>query len=248
MKKIMFLWAVVALCSCQLVDVEVGNGNSVETVINVGEFDSISSGCSLSIVYAQTEGQPGVTLTCDENLAEYYRIVVEDGTLIVDTKYFVMVKPRVKSYLTVHSPYIEDISISSSGSCHITTPLTSTDELDLRVSGSGNIHADGDIECLEFSSSVSGSGHINIAGVHADEAWFRGSGSGSTHVDLLTADSITARVSGSGSINLVCKDAGNIEASTSGSGSVHLSGNARSLNSSSSGSGRVDYKNLKLGQ
>ena len=35
MKNILFLAAMVALSSCQLLDVEVGNGKSINTVINV---------------------------------------------------------------------------------------------------------------------------------------------------------------------------------------------------------------------
>ena len=103
------------------------------------------------------------------------------------------------------------------------------------------------VDCQNFSSSISGSGKINASGVLADDATFRCSGSGSTHIDYLTADSISAKISGSGGIYLVCKDAGDIDVSISGSGSVHLSGNARSLKSNTSGSGRVDSKDLNVG-
>ena len=248
MKSILFLTAMVALSSCQLLDVEVGNGNSIDTVINAGEFDSISSCCSLDIIYTQTEGNPGVTLTCDENLVGYYRIVVEGGTLVVDTKNFVMIRPKVKSYLTINSPSLEGVSVSGSGSCQITSPLTSAGDIDFTVSGSGSIHAEGKVECREFSSTISGSGKINVSGVLADVAKFKGTGSGSTRVELLTADKVSVTLSGSGGINLACKDAGDIDVSISGSGSARLNGNARSLKSSTSGSGRVDSKNLTLGE
>ena len=159
MKNILFLTAMVALSSCQLLDVEVGNGNSIDTVINVGEFDSISSCCSLDIIYTQTEGNPGVTLTCDENLVGYYRIVVEGGTLVVDTKNFVTIKPKVKSFLTVNSPSLEGVSVSGSGSCQITSPLTSAGDIDFTVSGSGSARLNGNARSLK--SSTSGSGRVD---------------------------------------------------------------------------------------
>lgn len=248
MKKLLFLAALIACTSCQFMDIEVGNGVSVDTEFDVGEFDSISSRCSLGIVYTQTEGEPGVVLTCDENLVEYYRIEVEGGTLVVDTKNNVMMRTKAKSYVTVNSRELNGVSVSGSGNCKITSSLITDGDVDFKVSGSGSINAEGTVECRDFSSTISGSGRIYVAGVLADAARFKGSGSGATRVDLLTADTISATLSGSGGLNLVCKDAGDIDVSISGSGSAHISGNARSLKSSTSGSGRVDSKKLDLRQ
>ena len=103
MKKLLLLAALAAMASCQLLDINVGNGVSVNTEINAGEFDSISSQCSLDIIYTQKEGEPRLTLTCDENLVEYYTIEVEDGTLVIDVKWGTSVRPKVKSYLTINS-------------------------------------------------------------------------------------------------------------------------------------------------
>jgi len=248
MKKLLFLAALAALTSCQLMDIAVGNGQSSSTSIKLEGFDSISLRCHLKVIYTQTSGEQSVTLTCDENLTDCYRIIVENGTLVVDTRNNTILKPKVKSYVTVNSSGVDGVSVSGSGSCRITGPLTSDGDIRFKVSGSGGIRAEGTVECREFSSTVSGSGSIGVAGVLADAASFRGSGSGSTSVDLLTADKVSATVSGSGSVRLFCQDAGDIDVSISGSGGVRLSGNARSLNSHTSGSGRVDSKNLILGK
>ena len=74
----------------------------------------------------------------------------------------------------------------------------------------------------------------------------RSSGSGDIGIDAIKAGDITAKTTGSGDIVLVCDGAGDIEASTSGSGSIVLSGTAHSLGQRSSGSGRVDARNLFL--
>lgn len=240
--------ALAALVSCQFLDIEVGNNVSVDTEINVGAFDSISDECSLNVIYTQAPGEPSVVLTCDENLVGYYDIRVEGGTLVVDTKNNIIIRPKVKSYVTVTSPSLNGISVSGSGSCRVTNSMVSAGDVLFKVSGSGGIQSEGTVECQSFSSTISGSGRINLYGVLAGSARFKSSGSGSTKVGLLTADKISATLSGSGGTHLVCKDAGDIEVSISGSGSVRLSGNARSLNSHSSGSGRVDSKNLILGK
>ena len=248
MKKLLFLAALAAITSCQLLDIEVGNNVSVNTVIDVVDFNSISDRCSMNIIYTQTAGEPSVVLTCDENLVEYYRIWVEGGTLIADTRNNVIMRPKVKPVLTVSSPVLNGVSVSGSGSCQIDSSVDSEGDFVFKVYGSGSIVAEGTVKCQDFSSTVSGSGSINVSGILADTAKFKGSGSGATRVDLLTADSISATLSGSGGVTLVCKDAGDIEVSISGSGSVRLSGNARSLNSRTSGSGHVNSKNLTLGK
>ena len=248
MKKLLFLATLVTFTSCLVMDVNIGNGVSVDSEISVGDFNAIASHGSLDIIYTQTEGDQEIMLTCDENLVGYYDIRIEGGTLEIGVKRGAIIKPRVKSYLTIKSPAVNGISVSGSGDCKITSPLACDGDFKLKVSGSGSILAEGTVKCRDFSSSISGSGKITVAGVLAETAKFKESGSGSTSVDLLTADSITATISGSGGINLVCRDAGDIDASISGSGSVRLSGNARSLKSNRSGSGRVDSNDLTLGK
>ena len=248
MKILLVFAALAALVSCRFLDIEVGNNVSIDTEINVGAFNSISDECSLNVIYTQAPGEPRVVLTCDQNLSGYYDIRVEGGTLVVDTKSNVVIRPKVKSYVTVTSPSLDGISVSGSGSCRVTNSMVSAGDVLFKVSGSGGIQGEGTVECRSFSSTISGSGRINLYGVLADSARFKSSGSGSTNVELLTADKVSATLSGSGSAHLVCKDAGDIEVSISGSGGVRLSGNARSLNSHTSGSGRVDSKNLLLGK
>ena len=248
MKILLVFVALAALVSCQFLDIDVGNNVSVDTVIEVDGFDSISDECSLNVIYTQAPGEPRVVLTCDENLVGAYNIRVQGGTLVVDTKNNVMVRPKVKSYVTVTSPSLEGISVSGSGSCRVTGSLVSDGDVLFKLSGSGSVHAEGMVECRSFASTISGSGRVDLYGVLAGSARFKSSGSGSTNVELLTADKVSATLSGSGRANFVCKDAGDIDVSISGSGGVRLSGNARSLNSHSSGSGRVDSKNLLLGK
>lgn len=74
------------------------------------------------------------------------------------------------------------------------------------------------------------------------------SGSGDCEINspIVAKGDFSLSISGSGDIVLVCDGAGDIEASTSGSGSIVLSGTAHSLGQRSSGSGRVDARNLFL--
>lgn len=247
-KTLIFIIATMTIVSCSLAGFtyEIGNGVSSDTVIEVGDFDAVSSEGSIGVVCSQSEGETSVVLTCDENLAEFYQIEVIDGTLRVKTKPMTSISHKVKSYVTVTSPKLNNISVSGSGKCQITGPITTDGDVSLKGSGSGAISAEGFISCKNFSVKISGSGSAHVAGVQAGTALFKVTGSGTIHADDITAESTTATSSGSGSLYLGFKDAGSIDISLSGSGSAYLSGNARSLKSNTSGSGRVDSKSLLL--
>ena len=239
--------AALAMTSCQLFGLvaETGNGVRFETTIEVGDFNALSVPSSLDVVYTQTAGEQSVTLVCDENLFEYYNIRVEDNTLIAGIKPGVVnISPRVKTVLTVNSPVLNQVKVSGSGDCDVEGLLAVGESFLVRVSGSGDFHARERVTAKNLTATTSGSGDIGFTEVFAQAAEFKSSGSGTVGVDALTAESIKASTTGSGDIYLTCKDAGYIEASTSGSGDIVLNGNAQSINSKSTGSGRVNSKNL----
>ncbi len=241
--------ASLALTSCQLFGLVavIGNGVRYEATIEVGEFNALSVPSSLDVVYSQTAGEQSVTLVCDENLFEYYNIRVEDNTLIADTKPGVVnISPRIKNVLTVNSPVLNQVKVSGSGDCDVEGLLAAGESFLVKVSGSGDFHARDRVTAKIFTATTSGSGNIGFTEVFAQAAEFKSSGSGTVGVDTLTADSIKATTTGSGDIHLTCKDAGYIEASTSGSGDIVLKGNALSVKSNSTGSGRVNSKNLSI--
>lgn len=250
MKRLLIIIAaMLALTSCIAINiaVETGNGVPVTTEISAGDFDALSIPSSIDVIYTQTPGQQSLTFTCDQNLLEYYDIRVEDKTLIVSTKRGVVaLNPRVKTFLKVNNPALNSVKISGSGDCAINSPIAAGGAFTLNISGSGDIEINGPVDCKTFKATTSGSGDIEVMAVVSQEAEVRSSGSGDIEIDSITADSIKASTTGSGDISLACNHAGDIDASTSGSGSIILSGTAHSLNQKSSGSGRVDARNLFL--
>lgn len=241
--------ALQALAACTFVGTNInlvtGNGVQVDKPVEVGAFDAISSRGSIDVVYTQTPGAQSVTLTCDENLVDYYRIAVEDGTLVIDTKPGASFRTRTRALVTINSPALGGMEVRGSGSLRVTSPLANVG-VDATVSGSGSILLDGAVECRSFSAAVSGSGGIKGSGVLADEAAFKVSGSGSIRLGPVTAEEVSVRGSGSGAIFLSCRGTGAVDAHLSGSGGLHLSGDARSLRSETTGSGRVHSKGLSL--
>ena len=217
--------ATIGLCACETgLFGEVGNGVSVNQEIEVEDFDRISVCSYVDVYYTQTPDQQSVTLTCDENLVEYYKIEVKNGELIVDCKRAFYNK--IDTYVTVCSPAIKEITLSGSGDLYIDEALTTDDSFTLESSGSG----DAEIGKMTVSS-----------------AKFKTSGSGDIEANEVTAESISVKTTGSGDCHLDCKDSGTLSVEISGSGDVSISGTARAIvDISLTGSGDFDMSGLVL--
>ena len=228
MKKIAFLISLSLLfCACSADFLgKIGNGRSAKHTINADSFTSLSAPSSIDVYYSQSQDGQSITLTCDENLADYYRVEVTDGTLVVDTKPAVILQAKTDTYVSATSALLKEVKLSGSGNVFVESPVV--------VKGT-------------FSAKTSGSGNAEIAGVTSYSAEFKTSGSGNIKADAVTAEDIFITTTGSGNCTIVCKDAGDIEIKISGSGNVTLSGNARRIvDISNSGSGKVDFRNLAL--
>lgn len=246
MKRIILAIAVtLGLCACEAgLFGEVGNGVSMTQEIEVGDFDRISIPDFVDVYYTQSSDQQCVTLTCDENLFEYYHIEVKDGELIVYCKGSFYNK--IDTYLTVCSSSLKGVKLSGSGDLYIEEALTTEDDFTIETSGSGDV----DIASMTASStivSLTGSGDARIGSMTVSSAEFKSSGSGDIEADEVKAESISIKTTGSGDCSLCCKDSGTLSVQISGSGDVILRGTARALiNISQTGSGEFNMSGLTL--
>ena len=206
-------------------------------VRDVGSFSRISSGLPCNVYYSQADKQE-VRVETTQEFAEKVLTTVEDGTLklkLEEGRY-----PKLILRVVVTSPDIEGLTVSGSGSLILENAIHASNDLNLKVSGSGDIQTGG-IACKDFSARVSGSGDLRLASVACDG--FEATTSGSGHIDLETLmakGDASARVSGSGSIRLheVTVD-GDMDLKTSGSGSILVNGRCRDVNATTSGSGSI---------
>lgn len=223
---------------------ERGNGVSMTREIEVGDFDRISIPSFVDVYYTQTSGASSVTLTCDENLIEYYKIEVRNGELVVDCRRTFYNK--VDTYLTVCSPVINGVKLSGSGDIYIDESLTAEDDFTIEVCGSGDAEIAG-VSASSATVRLSGSGDAEIGSMVVSSAEFKTSGSGDIEADEVTAESISVKTTGSGDCYIDCKDSGSISVQISGSGDVSLRGTARSIgNISQTGSGDFDMSGLAV--
>lgn len=106
----------------------------------------------------------------------------------------VMIGQRVTVEITL--PDLREASIEGSGD--LSLQGLHQDELDLEVTGSGTIHASGEV--IRLHAAISGSGDVKAQELLAAIAELRVSGSGD--IKAQATESLSARVSGSGDIKV----------------------------------------------
>ncbi len=191
---------------------------------NVSDFDKISYGLPGKLYFTQGSPQK-VELVGDKEVLEEIETNVEGDRLILrrEGKWFDWSwddDDDLKVYITV--PNLEALSVSGSGDA-LGQNLIKSDELDLKVSGSGNLTIEFDATG-DVTARVSGSGDINVKGTSAD---------------------FSSSVSASGKVLASSLQAGDCDFDISGSGRIEVNGTSRSARVQISGSGKVMASNLQ---
>jgi len=191
-------------------DAKTGSGNLETVELDLKSFERIKSSGSFDIIVTIDDEQK-VLLTIDDNLIDNIKARVKGKTLRIGSRGSFSTSRGGKFEITV--PSLERVSISGSGTVEVRD--LDAEEFELRVSGSGDITAQGRVEYLEIS--VSGSGEIDTRDLKAENVFVKVSGSGDA--DVFASDEFRGSVSGSGDITYY--------------------GNPKHANGSTSGSGRI---------
>ena len=150
---------------------------------------------------------------------------------------------RCTVYVT--SPDLVGVSVSGSGD-FLSDGRLDTDELDVRVTGSGNIEFS-DIICDRCDAMVVGSGDVEIK--HLDTRQTTGTvvGSGDLKIRQINSANTDLEVRGSGDIEVdFLSGCGAVKAEVLGSGDITLKGQVRKFNMQKRGSGDVNTSNLRV--
>lgn len=253
MKKLLFILSLTLITGISLVHAQ------TKEVRNVGTFTKISFRAPGKLYLRQGSPQK-VELEGKKDVLQEIETDLEGSRLVIGPKgnwsgWKWGDDDEITVYITVKD--IEGISVSGSGDVIGQTKITAGD-LDLNVSGSGNLNIDADAsgevdadvsgsgdlnlkgKCREFNSDVSGSGKVNLTINIAEEAEFGISGSGKIEASG-TAATVKASISGSGKVLASNLETNRIEVRISGSGDVEI--NVKNeIDANISGSGTVSYK------
>ena len=196
-----------------------GEGVKETYTLTVDDFDGIDLMVDADVTLSQ--GPQAVTVTTHENLMQNIKLTVVDGIWEID--YEDCVKNKEEIQIDITMPDLTFAKISGSGTIIGLTTFTDLDELELAISGSGDISLTG--ECRRLTTEVTGSGDM--------------------HLDMLATESIDSKITGSGHVDLV-GETGSHDMQITGSGDLHafdLITDDCSINVSGSGTCEVTANN-----
>jgi len=224
-----------------------GNGNVVSETRHMPPFNRVVNSGVFN-VYVQQDSVSEVTIEAESNLIQSIRTRISGTTLEIDTKDNLNSHYPINLY--IRTPDVNGISLNGSGIISANDIVTS--QLDVDISGSGDIEVSaeadhvrigisgsgtGDIQVTTdiIESEITGSGDMYFAGI-ANTGDFRISGSGTIRAEALQLKECYANISGSGSMYVTVSDL--LDVNISGSGSIFYYGNP-TVKTNISGSGDV---------
>jgi hypothetical protein len=214
-----------------------GDGNIKTEDRSVGSFKNVEVGGAAKVMVSQGD-QNSVKIEGDENLLPYMEVYKEGDKVIIREKpgYNLIPTNDMKVYVT--APVYN--KIDASGACDIIgeTKISNSEDLEMHVSGAGDIRMD--VDAPRLSSRVSGIGSIFLKGQTKDVDLDL-SGAGHAHCFDLLSENTKVSISGAGSAEVYASV--KLDASVSGAGSVTYKGNATDVSQHVSGAGSVNKAN-----
>ena len=198
-----------------------GNGNVRTEKKTPGNFNAVKTSGSIDIDVKSGDAY-SVSVENDDNILQYVVTDVRDGTLNVHYKDgYSIIDDHAKVY--VIAPSLDKLSVSGSGDIISQGMLKNTRQIEMNVSGSGNIKAQVDAPVIDIS--VGGSGNINVTG-HTKDLTCSINGSGDVNCGGLESENVTVKIAGSGNAHVFASV--HLSASVVGSGDVYYRGNPSS--------------------
>ena len=198
---------------------------------DVPDFHEVALSISGDLYITQGNTQK-VEIESSERNLELIETEVNNGVLHIKCeKWTSSIKGPVTIWVT--APQYSGLYLSGSGKI-IAEGSIETDEMELKISGSGTIDLS-DLKGAEIEAAISGSGDIILNGT-AEELGLSISGSGNLLAESLKVGEGSIRISGSGGCKINATD--ELEIKISGSGDVTYYGNPV-INASTSGSGKI---------
>lgn len=212
-----------------------GNGHVAKEDRQVASFHRVKVEGSMNVFLAQGAAKAAV-IEAEDNIIPLIELVEEDGRLIVRLKRGVSVSTHkdINVYLT--TPEINEVSLAGSGDVKLTDKFTSTSDVKVSLSGSGNVR--GEINAPAVKASISGSGDMSLKG-ETKNVDLSIAGSGNFKGDELLSENVDINIAGSGDADVYASV--KLNAKIAGSGDVKYKGSPE-ISSSVAGSGSIQKK------
>lgn len=209
-----------------------GSGNKVTEERTVDPFTSVkvSSGLDCEVVQANTQK---VTVEADDNVIKGIKTYVENGTLIIDSKFSNYINVSSKK-IRVEVPLIAGLE-TTSGSSLVTKNTLKGTNITLKSSSGSDLNAS--IEYENVTAKTSSGSEQNLSGKALKLSTETSSGS-EINAENLIANDVTSKSSSGSSTNV--HPLVNLTAKASSGSSIDYEGNPKNIEKDESSGGSVD--------
>ncbi len=251
-------------------NVSINNGDESEATVKkqvkIGEFKEIEASRGIKIVFTQGSN-PGVASVATTPSAEkYLKVRVKDNTLeaYYESSDNPLKEIKGPSIITVSSPTLTEVELSSAASLEIKGNFESSNQLVLDMSSAASFQANS-LQCAQLGiditsassisidklngdliADLSSASSLNINSIDANNISLDASSASKIDVDNVKANKIIADASSTSKINLDNIKATTISVDATSASKITLAGNTQRLNHDSSSGAKVNYGNLKI--
>ncbi|MCB0705394.1 MAG: DUF2807 domain-containing protein [Saprospiraceae bacterium] len=192
-----------------------GEGPVESFELFVPPFSGVEISGSMDVYITQGPEQL-VIVEGQENIVDEIDNDVNNGVWDIDFKGCIRDYENIKVYITI--PDVNYLKVSGSGKI-VSENVIVTEDMVLRISGSGEI--DLGLECESVDGKISGSGEVNLEGL-AEKIDFSISGSGDLNAFGMETQKVELSISGSGDAEVWVTEI--LDVKISGSGDVFYRG------------------------
>ncbi|MEE4260995.1 MAG: head GIN domain-containing protein [Bacteroidales bacterium] len=227
------VFALIAILASSCINCIEGEGPEVKETQELDDFNELEVDLDADVVI-HIGDRSAVSISSQENLLKAISTDVLGNSLVIGARPCINTEGRVRIEVTTTS--LSEIKLNGSADITCMDELHS-DDLELKINGSGNIMAD--IFANQLNVKINGSGNVIIGG-SAKEADVVVNGSGDVRAESLQAYKADIRINGSGDVGINALN--DLKVTVKGSGDVKYSGDP-TLKTSISGSGSVTKLN-----
>lgn len=212
-----------------------GNGNVKTEDRSVNDFKNVDVSGAAKVLVSQGD-HPSVKIETDENLLQYIEVTQTGDKITIRERSGFHILPSNGERLQVYVTAPVFNSIEASGACDIIgqNKLSNPENLEVRVSGAGDIRME--LEAPRLTAEVSGSGSIYLKG-QTKEVSLDLTGAGNAYCYDLLSENTKVDITGAGTAEVYASV--KLDAEVSGAGTVNYKGHAPDVNQHVSGAGSV---------
>lgn len=228
------------------------SGGKVKTVThNLAYFNALDINARCDIYFTQGKKQ-AVRIEGNAKDVDDVKVYVDkDNRLKVTSKkgnnlgLFGQANRRdLKIYIT--SVDLVAVNIMGQGDFKVLSPLD-TNNLDVYLSGTGDVDFDKRVVCDNISVQLRGAGDVDFENVTAQKASIELYGTGDIDINLHKVAHTDISVKGTGDIDADFDNCGSAACTLYGTGDIKLKGRLRSLSHKKYGTGNIDTDELHVG-